>query len=65
LVIYREGNNLFCNIHGNISELVHISKNLFVLDGNAQIEFIKDSNGAYPMARLFVSNGGVFEELRK
>jgi hypothetical protein len=65
LVIYREGNNLFCNNHGHISELVHISKNLFVLDGNAHIEFIKDNNGAYPMARLFVSNGGVFEELRK
>ncbi len=65
LVIYREGNNLFCNIHGHISELVHISKNLFVLDGNAHIEFIKDNNGAYPMARLFVSNEGVFEEIRK
>jgi len=65
LEIYREGNNLFCNIHGNISELVHITHNLFVLDGNAQIEFIKGSNDTYPMARLFVSNGGVFEELRK
>ena len=65
IVIYREGNNLFSNIHGNISKLVHISKNLFVLDGNAQIEFIKDGKGAYPMAHLFVRNGGVFEEVRK
>lgn len=65
LVIYREGDRLFCNISGNISELAHISKNLFVLDGNAQIEFIKNSKGAYSKARLLVSNGGVFEELRK
>ncbi len=65
LVIYRDGNKLFCDISGNVSELMHISNNLFVLDGNAQIEFIKDSNGKYPMARIFVSNGGVFEELRK
>lgn len=65
LVIYREGNKLFCNITGTITELAHISKNLFVLDGGAQIEFIKDSKGTYSMARLFVKNGGVFEELRK
>ncbi|MEJ7828998.1 MAG: S41 family peptidase [Segetibacter sp.] len=65
LVIYREGNKLFCNISDNISELAHISKNLFVLDGNAQIEFIKDSKGVYSKARLLVSHGGVFEELRK
>ena len=65
LVIYREGDKLFCNISGNITELAHISKNLFVLDGNSQIEFIKDSNGVYSKARLLVSQGGVFEELRK
>ncbi|WP_207494874.1 S41 family peptidase [Aridibaculum aurantiacum] len=64
LVIYREGNKLFCNLSGNISELAHISKNLFVLDGNAQIDFIKDSNGVYSKAKLFTSHGGVFEELR-
>jgi C-terminal processing protease CtpA/Prc len=65
LLIYREGNKLFCNISGNITELAHITKNLFVLDGNAQIEFLKDSNGVYSKARLLVSQGGVFEELRK
>ena len=65
LVIYREGNKLFCNFSNNISELAHISKNLFVLDGNAQIEFIKDTIGVYSKARLLVSQGGVFEELRK
>jgi len=65
LNIYREGNKLFCNISGNISELAHISKNLFVLDGNAQIEFIKDDKGVYSKARLLTSHGGVFEELRK
>lgn len=65
LVIYREGSKLFCNISDNISELAHISKNLFVLDGNAQIEFLKDSNGVYSKARLLVSHGGVFEELRQ
>ncbi len=65
LVIYREGNKLFCNISDNISELAHISKNLFVLDGNAQIDFIKNSKGVYSKARLLTSHGGVFEELRK
>lgn len=65
LVIYREGNKLFCNISGHISELAHISKNLFVLDGNAQIEFIKDSKGAYSKANLLTSHGGLFEEQRK
>jgi hypothetical protein len=65
LVIFREGNKIFCNISDNITELEHISKNLFVLDGNAQIEFIKDSIGVYSKARLLVSQGGVFEELRK
>ena len=65
LVIYRVGNKLFCNISDNITELAHISKNLFVLDGNAQIEFLRDANGSYSKAKLLVSNGGVFEELRK
>ncbi len=65
LDIYREGNKLFCNISGNISELLHISKNLFVLDGNAQINFIKDNNDFYSKAMLLTSHGGLFEELRK
>lgn len=65
LTISRDGNKLFCNFLDNITELAHISKNLFVLDGNAQIEFIKDDKGNYPLARLFVSSGGIFEELRK
>ena len=65
LIIYRESNKLFCNISDNVTELAHISKNIFVLDGNAQIEFIKDSIGVYSKARLLVSHGGVFEELRK
>lgn len=65
LFIYRDGNKLFCKLGDSVTELAHISKNLFVLDGNAQINFIKDSKGIYSMARLFVSNGGVFEELRK
>ena len=65
LVIYRDGNKLFCNLSGNKTQLAHISKNLFVLDDNAQIEFIKDDKGNYPVARLLVSSGEVFEELRK
>lgn len=65
LVIYRDGNKLFCNMDGIITELAHISKNLFVLDEGAHIEFVKDSKGTYSMARLFVEHGGVFEEVRK
>ncbi|NEM97766.1 S41 family peptidase [Pontibacter burrus] len=65
LVIYRDGNKLFCKFADNITELAHISKNRFVLDGNAHIEFVKDSKGNYSKATLFVSDGGIFEELRK
>ena len=65
LVITREGNTLWCDISGIKTELAHISHNLFVLDGNAQIEFMKDGRGVYSKARLLVHNGGVFEELRK
>jgi retinol-binding protein 3 len=65
LVIYREDNKLFCKYADNVTELAHISKNLFVLDGNAQIEFVKDSKGSYSKATLFTSDGGIFEELRK
>lgn len=65
LIISRDGNKLFCNFLNNKTELAHISKNLFVLDNNAQIEFIKDDKGNYSLARLFVSSGGIFEELRK
>ncbi|ARS35448.1 S41 family peptidase [Pontibacter actiniarum] len=65
LVIYRDGNRLFCKFADNVTELAHISKNLFVLDGNAHIEFVKDSKGSYSKATLFVSDGGIFEEQRK
>lgn len=65
LLIYRDGNKLFCKYADNVTELAHISKNLFVLDGNAHIEFMKDSKGNYSKAKLYVSDGGVFEELRK
>jgi hypothetical protein len=65
LTIYLEGNKLFCKISNIITQLAHISKNLFVLDEGAQIEFIKDRKGIYSVARLLVANGGVFEEQRK
>ena len=66
LIIYREGDKLFCNLSDNITELAHISNNLFMLDDNAQIEFIKDNiYGVYSKARLLVSQGEVFEEQRK
>ncbi|GGK79549.1 interphotoreceptor retinoid-binding protein [Rufibacter glacialis] len=64
LVIYRDGNKLYCKIADKVTELAHISKNLFVLDGNAHIEFIKDNTGNYSRAKIFVSDGDMFEEPR-
>ena len=65
LVIYRDGNKLYCKHADKVTELAHISKNLFVLDGNAHIEFIKDSKGNYSKATLYIGDGEKFEELRK
>jgi hypothetical protein len=65
LIIYLGKTKLYCkNIYkgGTVSELTHIVNNLFVLDKDAQIEFVSDSKGHYSGIRIFVNDGNVFEE---
>ena len=67
LTIYLDKNRLFSkNIHnGNVSELKHISKNIFVLEEHAQIEFFKGSAGHYSFIKIYQNDGNVFEESKK
>jgi len=65
LIIYTDKNKLYCknmNNGGVVSELKYISNNLFLLDKDAQIEFIKDSIGHYTDIKIFVNDGNIFEE---
>jgi retinol-binding protein 3 len=65
LIIYIDKNKLYCknnNNGGAVSTLKHIANNLFVLDKDAQIEFIKDSKKHYSSIKIFVNDGSVFEE---
>ena len=67
LIIYLNKNKLYCkndNNGGAVSELKHISNNLFVLDKDAQIEFVNDSKGYYSAIKIFVNDGSIFEEKR-
>jgi len=67
LVIYLDNNKLYCrndNNGGGVSKLKHITNNLFVLDKDAQIEFIKDIKGRYSAIKIFVNDGSIFEEKR-
>ena len=67
LKIYLDKNKLYCkndNNGGAVSELKYLSNKLFVLDQDAQIEFIKDSEGHYSDIKIFVNDGSVFEEKR-
>lgn len=67
LTIYLNKNHLYCknnNNGGAVSALKHLSSNLFVLDNDAQIEFVKDLKGVYSRIKIFVNDGNVFEEKR-
>ena len=48
-----------------MSELKHISHDLFVLEENAQIEFVKGSTGRYSLIKIYLNNGRVIEEAKK
>ena len=39
-----------------------ISSNLFILDKDAQIEFIKDSKGQYSGIKIFVNDGSILKK---
>lgn len=67
LVIYPDKNKLYCkndNNGGAVSALRFITKNLFVLDKDAQVEFIQDSKGHCTGIQILVNDGSVFEEKR-
>jgi retinol-binding protein 3 len=67
LIIYMDKNKLYCknnNNGGAVSALKHIINNLFVLDKDAQIEFIKDSKENYSNIKILVNDGSIFEEKR-
>ena len=65
LVVYLDKNKLFCrndNNGGGITELKQLTNNLFQLDKDAQIEFIKNSQGLVLAISILVNDGSVFEE---
>jgi retinol-binding protein 3 len=65
LVVYLDKNKLFCrndNNGGGITELKQLTNNLFKLDKDAQIEFIKNSQGLVLAISILVNDGSVFEE---
>ncbi|MDN3654201.1 S41 family peptidase [Ferruginibacter paludis] len=67
LIIYPEKNKLYCkndNNGGAVSELKFITNHLFVLDKDAQVEFVKNSKGQYADIKILVNDGSVFEEKR-
>jgi hypothetical protein len=67
VTIYLDKNKLFSKNNHNrkVAELKHIANNLFVLEENAQIEFLKDSAGRYSSIKIYLNNGSVFEESKK
>jgi len=67
VTIYLDKNKLFSKNNHNrkVSELKHIVNNLFVLEENAQIEFLKDNSGRYSSIKIYLNDGSVFEESKK
>lgn len=67
VTIYLDKKKIFSknNHNGNVSELKHISNNLFLIDKNAQIEFFKDTKGLYSSIKIYLNDGSVFEESKK
>jgi len=68
LTIYLASQQLFCKNAeaGNlVTKLKYLAPNRFVLDDNAHVEFVQDAKGTYPLIKLYVSDGNVFEERRK
>lgn len=65
LVIYSKQGKLYCknnNNGGGITRLEHLNGNLFILDQEAQVEFIKKSQQQVTGIKIWVSDGSVFEE---
>ena len=67
VTIYVDNKKLLCkNSHNRkLSELKHLSNNLFVIDENAQIEFFKGDTNRYSVIKIYLNDGSVFEESKK
>lgn len=67
VTIYVDNKKLFCKNNHNrkLSELKHLSNNLFVIDENAQIEFFKGDTDRYSLIKIYLNDGSVFEESKK
>jgi len=67
LKFYIENELFFCKNGergNNVYQLKPISETLFVLDENAQVEFMKDNTGNYSQIQLLFQNGKVIEKDR-
>ena len=67
LTVYLDKNKLYCrnnNNGGGITELKQLSKKLFVLDKDAQIEFKKNDQAIVFGISILVNDGSVFEEMK-
>ncbi len=65
LIVYSKQGTLYCknnNNGGSITQLEHLNGNLFILDQDAQVEFIKNPRQQVTGIKIWVSDGGVFEE---
>jgi len=67
VTIYVDKRKLVCknNADKNISELKHISNNLFKIDNNAQIEFFKNNKGQFTSIKIYLDDGSVFKDSKK
>lgn len=67
LDFYIKDGHLFCRnkeVENKHFELKYIDTNLFILDENAQVEFIKDSNGIYSKIKLYMKDGTLNEKVK-
>ncbi len=67
VTIYLDKGKLLCknNDDKNVSELKQIANNRFKIDKNAQIEFFKNSKGQFSSIKIYLSDGNVFEQVKK
>lgn len=67
LIVYSKQGKLYCknnNNGGSITELAHLNGNLFTLDQEAQVEFIKNSQEHVTGIKIRVADGSIFEETK-
>ncbi|MEO6357646.1 MAG: S41 family peptidase, partial [Ferruginibacter sp.] len=67
VTIYLEKDKLLCrnNDDHTIAELKQITNNRFKIDNNAHIEFFKNNSGQISSIKIYLSDGNVFEEVKR